>query len=77
MIACHICAKSFRKDNLQRHISSVHSKNKNYCNNCGKSFSTKGAVTRHMKTSCKPTTDFVQFIGNEQLTGGLHIVYCE
>lgn len=59
MIQCTFCRKLFRKDNLKRHIDSVHNKLKFNCVKCGISCSTKGALTRHMLTSrtCKPAAD--------------------
>ena len=52
MIRCNICKKTFRKDNLTRHIKSVHENEKLNCKNCNVACSTKGALTRHLKFSC-------------------------
>ena len=46
---CKACNKNFsRKDNITRHIESVHLKLKNHlCSDCGKEFSEKAALVRH------------------------------
>ena len=45
---CHICGDLF--ENLKQHISIVHEGNKNFeCEKCGKCFSIKGLLKRHIK----------------------------
>ena len=47
---CKACNKNFsRKDNITRHIESVHLKLRNHlCSDCGKEFSEKAALVRHV-----------------------------
>ena len=49
---CDICDYSFsQKDNLQRHLASVHEKKKPFkCDNCDYSFSEKGSLKKHLES---------------------------
>lgn len=49
MFSCNYCEKKFTKSvNVQAHIKSIHQLEKNFlCSNCGKNFSTKGALKEH------------------------------
>ena len=48
--ACSVCGKSFkRKDNLTRHVASVHGDKCETCTICNKTFSTAASLTAHVK----------------------------
>lgn len=51
-----MCSKSFRRDNLKRHVDSVHEKQRIVCMNCGVACSTQSALKRHLLLSCKSTS---------------------
>ena len=46
---CEICLHNFRKDNLKRHISTVHKGNKQFkCHFCNSTFTQKGNLKTHV-----------------------------
>ena len=47
---CHICHKSFRGDNLKRHLGTHYSEHKLYkCDDCGEKFAWKSTLNKHKK----------------------------
>src|SRR5215471_16109973 len=48
---CEQCEKIFTaKNNLQRHVRSIHDEEKHICEKCGKDFSRLDILARHVKT---------------------------
>ena len=45
----HCVYKTIKKENLEQHVRSQHEKIKKICESCGKSFSDKSTLNRHLK----------------------------